>query len=81
MDIIVASSSEKVHLSLRKMCRFRSRCACVKHHPGLRFINVRCNIQCFCQQTVKALIRLCANAQADLDIRYPHMPEGTGPYE
>ena len=34
-DDILASPSENVLSSMRKMRRFRSSCACAKYHPGL----------------------------------------------
>ena len=54
----LAASSENVHSSMRKMCRFRSSCGCAWYHPAFALHSYICSIRGFCQRLVKALIRL-----------------------
>ena len=69
---IWTASSEIVPSSMRK---FRSSCACAKYHPCLSSQFVHSVVS---NDTVSGQHMPwsdCANAQADLDFRCPHMPE------
>ena len=76
-NLIWTVSSENVPSSMRKMRRFRSSCACAKYQPGL------------CSPFIHSIVSNvsvsgqwrhwsdCADAQADLGLRCPHMPNDT----
>ena len=70
LECIWAASSKKVPSKKR---RFRSFCACTKYHPGLcsSFIHL-VSFDTICEQRMPW--SNCADAQADLDLRCPHMP-------
>ena len=67
--LIWSASSEKVHSNMRKMLRFSSSCACVMYHSGL------CNRDMHFGSEKGRPWSDCADAQADLGLRCPHMPE------
>ena len=67
--------AKMVHSNMLKMCRFRSSCACAKYHPGLHSLIIHSVVS---SDSVSGLWRPwtdCANAQADLGLRCPHVPE------
>ena len=70
LECIRAASSKKVPSKNR---RFRSFCACAKYHPSLcsSFIHL-VSFDPICEQRMPWSD--CADAQADLDLRCPHMP-------
>ena len=58
-----------------KMPRFRSSCTCAKYHPGLCSPSIHFKVS---NDFVRGQWRPwsdCAEAQADLGLCYPHMPE------
>ena len=62
---------------MRKMHRIISSCACAKYHPGLCYPFIHFVIS---KDSVNGQWRPwsdCADAQADLGLRCPHMPEYT----
>ena len=71
------ASSENVPSSMRKMYGLTSSCARARSHPGL------------CSSLIHSMVFIdsvsgrrrprsdCANAQSDLGLRCPHMPEDT----
>ena len=73
--IMWAASRVKVLSNTRKVYRFKSSCAYAKYHPGI------------CSQFIHSIVSndsvsgqgrpwsACADAQADLGLRWPHMPE------
>ena len=75
VDCTWTVSSENVHSNMRRMCRFRSSCACTKCHPGLcsPFMHSVAS-----NETLSGQGRSwsdCADAQSDLGLRCPHMPK------
>ena len=71
------AASGNVPSNMRRMCGFTSFCRCAKPHPAL-CSPVKCSIvfnESVCGQ--RKPWSDCADAQADLGIRCPHMPEDT----
>ena len=72
----MAAPSE-VPLSMRKLCGFISSYTCSHSHPGICFPSkhsvISKNSVCGQQRPRSD----CSDAQADLGLHYPHMPEDT----
>ena len=67
----------KRHLNIRKKRRCRSSCACSEYHPGLFSPFIHSVVS---NDFVSGQGRLrsdCADAQSDLGLRCPHMPDDT----
>ena len=71
------ASSEKVPSNIRKLCIFRSSCACATYHPGLcsSFMHSVVSNDSFSGQWRPWSD--CTSAQSDQGLQYPHMPEDT----
>ena len=73
-NLVCAASSEKVPSKLHKMRRFGS-CTCATYYPGICSTFIHSVIS---NDSVNGQWRpwsACADAQADLGLRCPHMPE------
>ena len=77
---IRVASSENVLSSMRKICVFTSSCIIAKYNPGLcsplKHSIVPSNSVCGQRRPCSD----CVDAQADLGLRCPHMPEDTFSY-
>ena len=72
---ILIASSEELPSNMYKLCSFRSSCAFAKHHPGLSSSFIHSVVY---NNSVTGQWRPwsdCADAQADLGLRWPYMPE------
>ena len=70
-----APSSEKVPPNTCKLRRFRPSCACAKSHPGLYSSLIHSTVSNGSFNGQRRSWPDCAHAQADLDLRFPHMPK------
>ena len=73
-------SSEKVPSNMRKLCRFSSSCPCAKYHPGLRSPFIHSVVSNYSVSGQWRPWSDCADAQSDLGLRCPHVPEDTFSY-
>ena len=79
-NTILAKSNEKVPSSMQKLRRFRS-CACAKYHPDFCSPlehSIASNDSVWGERMPRSD---CANMQADMGLRCPHMPEDTFLYD
>ena len=70
-----AASSEKAFSNVRRMRRLRSFWACVKYHPSLCSIFLHSLVNNGSVSEQRRPWSDCANAQADLGLCCPHMPD------
>ena len=70
---IWAEPSEKVSSNVCKMRRFRSPCACAKSHPCICSLLKHCIVSNISVSGQRRPWSDCADAQADLGFRCPHM--------
>ena len=73
----LATSRDKVPSSMRKMCGITSSCTCPKSDLGICFPLIHSVVynDSVCRQGRTRSD--CANAQVDLGLRCPYMPEDT----
>ena len=76
-DDIRAASGEKVPSNMRKMRTSRSSYECAKYHPGISSPFLYFVVSNDSVSGQRRPWSYCADAQADLRPRCPHMPEGT----
>ena len=69
-----AVSSATLRSKMRKICTFRSFWACAKYHPGLCSPLIHSTVSINFISRRGRLWSDCAEAQADLGLRCPHMP-------
>ena len=70
-----AASSENVSSNMCKIRTFRSSCTCAKSHPGLCLPLIHSIVFNNSVSGQRRPWSDCADAQADLGLRWPHMPE------